>query len=196
MYDDPMLKRFLISGCMALAASISFQIQSHAQIVVNGNGEARACFQRALTDKQGRKNSIRHCETALRQENLNQKDRAATYVNQGILLMRSKAHAEALASYDKALKMKPKLVEAHINRGACLLYLGRTDEAITVLTTAIETQNDHLPDALYNRALAYERLGQSKAAYLDFKKALELRPDWGPATRALTNYTVTRRSSN
>ncbi len=191
-----MLRRFLISGCMALAASSIFQIQTHAQIVVNGNGEARACYQRALTDQAGRKNSIRHCETALRQENLNQKDRAATYVNQGILLMRSQAHTEALASYDKALKIKPKLVEAHINRGACLLFLDRTEEAITVLTMAIETQNDHLPDALYNRAIAYERMGDSKSAYLDFKRALELRPDWGPATRALTNYQVTRRSVN
>lgn len=176
--------------------SATTQMDAQAQIIVNGNGEARACYQRAMTDKEGRKTSIRHCENALRLESLNQMDSAATHVNQGILLMRSGSYGDALASYDKALDLKPKLAEAHINRGACLIFLDRTDEAITVLTKAVETNEDHKPDALYNRAIAYERMGESKSAYLDFKRALELRPDWGPAARALTNYQVTRKSSN
>ncbi len=191
-----MIRRFLLYGCIALATSMTFHIQAHGQLVVSGNGEARACYQRALSDQKGRQSSIRHCETALVQENLDQNDRAATYVNQGILLMRSEAYKDALSSYDKALKIKPQLVEAHINRGACLLLLDRTEDAIATLTVAIQTESGLLPEALYNRALAYERLGQSKSAYRDFKKALELRPDWGPATRALTNYTVIKKSTN
>lgn len=186
-----MLKLILtIAGGLTLLLSS----HGHAQIIVNGNGEARACYQRALKDDQGRKASVQRCENALTQESLNRSDRAATYVNKGILLMRGGEHAKSLASYDKALKLKPALHEAHINRGACLIFLDRTDEAITVLTRSIETSEDHLPDALYNRAIAYERMGEVKAAYLDFKRALELRPGWTPAERALTHFQVVKKS--
>ena len=191
-----MLKRIVITSGLGLLAGLSFNIEAKAQVVVIGNSDAQSCYRSALTDMDGRRNSIRHCETALNSNSLNPKDRAATYVNQGILQMRGGAYDDAMEAYDRALKIKPSLPEAHINRGACLIYLGRAEEAIPVLTSAIEADNEHKVDALYNRGIAYNRLGQVKAAYLDFKKSLELRPDWPPAIDALTRFEVVRKPSN
>jgi len=181
---------------IAAGLTLTLSVEASAQVVVMGNSEARSCYQSALTDPNGRNSSIKHCKTALSDGGLSPKDRAATYVNQGILQMRSGDFTEAMEAYDKAIKIKPSLAEAHINRGACLIYLGRAEEAIPVLTSAIEAEDDHKADALYNRAIAYDRMGEIKSAYLDFKKALELRPNWEPALDALTRFQVVSKPSN
>ena len=46
--------------------------------------------------------------------------------------------------------------------------------------------------AYFNRALAHEGLDDMKAAYLDYQKALELKPEWEPPKRELARFTVRR----
>lgn len=146
-------------------------------------------------DLEGRRSSIRKCEKALTNKFLTPSDRVASHVNMGILLMRRGDYNKSLAAYDAALGLNSDLAEIYINRGACLIFLGRTDEAIPVLTRGIELDSGgNLPDAYFNRALAYEKLGEVTQAYKDFKKAQELRPDWELPTRALEIYQVVRKS--
>ena len=185
-----MMKTKIVLGALLLCATAFVDAPVHAQLVVETHSEARACYMKAVTDLAGRGASIRTCEKSLSEENLDRKDRAATYVNKGILQMRRGDHTAALAAYDSALKLKPKLAEAHINRGACLIYLSRPEEAIDALSISIDLDSNHLPDALYNRAVAYERLGQIKPAYKDFKRAADLRPDWDAPTQALERFQV------
>jgi hypothetical protein len=47
-----------------------------------------------------------------------------------------------------------------------------------------------MPEALYNRAIAYDRLDEFSLAYKDLKEALVLRPDWDVALKAINNYEV------
>ena len=51
---------------------------------------------------------------------------------------------------------------------------------------------DEPEKAYFNRALAWEGLDDMKAAWLDYQKALEIRPDWDAPRRELTRFTVTR----
>jgi len=174
-----MRNRFLLS---ALAILI-FAPAAEAQVIVGGNSEARTCYMRAKTDQAGHYASIKTCENALTNISLNQKDLAATHVNLGILLMRRGDYEKSLRAYERAAEL--------INRGACLIFLSRPEEAVDALSESIDLGTDNLPEALYNRAIAYERLGQVKEAYFDFKKAQELRPDWELPGKALERFQVT-----
>lgn len=178
---------------MIMALSMSVPLLAEAQIIVGGNSHARDCYRGALSDEDGRRKSIKTCERALSEDHLGKIDRAATHVNLGILLMRRGDYPASLTAYDGALAINPDLAEAYINRGACLIFLSRPDDAITALTKSIELNTDHLPDALFNRAIAYERLGQTTAAYKDFRRAQDLRPDWDLPARALESYQVVTR---
>jgi len=53
-----------------------------------------------------------------------------------------------------------------------------------------------MPEALYNRAIAYNRLNNYKGAYNDLKQALVLKPEWTAALKALESYTVTKQSKS
>lgn len=191
-----MIKRLTGISGFTLVLSLAISAQAQAQVIVHGNSEARACYMAAKTDDAGRRASIKRCETALDDEFLNRKDKTATQVNMGILLMRSGGHESALAAYDRAIELQPELAEAHINRGACLIHLSRPEDAIAALSKSIDLGTKHLPDALYNRAIAYERLGDIKPAYKDFKRAADLRPEWTAPSRALERYQVVSKRAN
>lgn len=109
--------------------------------------------------------------------------------------MRGGDHAKALATYDRAINLKPKLAEAHINRGACLIFLNRPEDAIAALSQSLDLGTSHQADALFNRAIAYERLGEIKPAYRDLKRAQTLRPEWAAPTRALERYQIVSKSN-
>jgi len=185
-----MMKHLLIIAGLTFVFTLVLNAQpAYGQIVMGENSEAHACYLRAKTDDAGRKTS------ALSEKQLNKKDRAATYVNMGILQMRQTDYAGSLKSYDAAIRIKPSLAEAHINRGACLIFLGRPQDALSALTTSIDLGTDNLPEALFNRAIAYEALGEIKSAYKDLKRAQDLRQDWELPARALERFTVVSKSA-
>ena len=47
--------------------------------------------------------------------------------------------------------------------------------------------------AYYDRAIANEALGNIRDAYIDYKKAVEIRPDFALATQQLSRFKVVRR---
>jgi tetratricopeptide (TPR) repeat protein len=164
-----------------------------AQMLVLGKSQAAECYQRVLMQDQGSQTAKRVCEKALK-DDLAPKDEAATYVNLGVLQMRSGRFEESRDSYTQALKIAPKLPEAYINYGAALFYMGHYDESVDANTQAIDLDTRKMAEALYNRGLAYDALQNYKAAYLDFQKALSLKPDWELAKSALSRYDVKTRS--
>src|SRR5207302_7561136 len=62
--------------------------------------------------------------------------------NRGATLSALKRDAEALASYDQALALRPAFADALQNRGAALLYLGRHEAAIQALEQALKINPD------------------------------------------------------
>ena len=86
--------------------------------------------------------------------------------------------------------MGPDIPEVHINLSAKHIYTGDYNAALDSVNKAIDLGTDKMPEALFNRAMAYDHLKKYDLAYRDLKKALEMRPDWQPALNAIDNYEV------
>jgi len=185
-----------VSKCLlASLFSLAMASTASAQVIVQGGGAAQSCYMSTKAGNPGRLGSIKTCQTALT-EALSNKDLAATHVNLGVLLMRKGDYADAQTHYAQAIKLRPKLSEAYINHAASLIYTGQYTDALTTVDKAIDLGTDQMPEALYNRAIAYDRLKNYKNAYKDLKQALVLRPDWAPALDLLSGYQVSTRAKS
>ena len=171
---------------------MSLAMPASAQILVLGTGAAQECYQSTKFGDQGRLSTIRQCETAF-ESPLSRDDRVATHVNMGILYMRRDDNKNAQKHYKKAIDIKPSMAEIYINYGASLIHIGDYEGAVNAINKAIELKTEKMPEALYNRSIAYNRLQNYKGAYYDLKEALMLKPEWPVALKALENYTVTKR---
>jgi CHAT domain-containing protein/Tfp pilus assembly protein PilF len=82
----------------------------------------------------------------------------------------------AIASYDKAIEIKPDDNLAWYNRGIALRNLGRFEDAIASYDKAIKIKSD-FHQAWLNRGIALRNLGQFEEAIASFDKAIEIKPD-------------------
>lgn len=78
-----------------------------------------------------------------------------------------------LQDLDQAIRLSPKNVYAHFNKGNVYVLQGDYTSAISCFTTAIELKPD-LAEAYYNRGLMYLRLGNKTSGVDDLSKAGEL----------------------
>jgi tetratricopeptide (TPR) repeat protein/serine/threonine protein kinase len=80
----------------------------------------------------------------------------------------------AVAAYDKAVELDPKLLSAWHGRGIAYCdHLGKPDKAVEDFTKAIEL-NSKYTSAWHNRGIAYNKMGQYDKAVLDFSEAIAL----------------------
>jgi len=158
-----------------------------AQIIVQGGGIANECYENTKFKTASKLTSINICYKALK-EPLSKKDKAATHVNLGILLMRRGKYLKAQEQYTKAAIVQPELSEIYINLAASRIYTKNYQQAIEAATKSIKMGTEKLPEALYNRAIALDGLGLSDKALADLILALEIRPDWPPATNMISMY--------
>jgi tetratricopeptide (TPR) repeat protein len=184
-----------IRSTIALAAAAAFLAATGAQaqaVTVLGGGMAKQCSDAALSGE----SDLRFeeaCTTALAVEMLDLRDRAGTYVNRGVLKLRRKEFASAQFDFNRAVELKPDLGEAYVNRGAALVGARRYAEGLADLNKALELGVQEPEKAYYNRALAFEGLDNMKAAYFDYQKAVELKPEWNMPRQELARFTVERR---
>ena len=178
-----------LTAVATLAGSVT---ASQAAVTVIGGGMAHECSVAALDGLSALKYEA-VCTLALDSELLSLRDRAGTYVNRGVLKLRRKEFASAQFDFNRAIQAQPNLGEAYINRGAAAVGSRRFAEGLVDLNKAIELGVDEPEKAYYNRALAYEGLDNMKAAYFDYQKAIELKPEWEQPRRELTRFTVDRR---
>jgi tetratricopeptide (TPR) repeat protein len=101
---------------------------------------------------------------------------AAAASNHGVVLNELKRPAEALASLDRALILKPDFVPGHYNRGNALMALDRYAEALRSFERALALDPSHV-DAHYNRGNALRELRRHDEALAGYRKALTLAPD-------------------
>ncbi|CAM3721998.1 tetratricopeptide repeat protein [Litorimonas haliclonae] len=175
------------------ALLLSLPVAASGQVMVVGSGDAENCYKLTRDGNPGTSEAIQTCRAAL-EIGLLQKDQAATHINTGILYMRAGDYDKSRDHYETAINYAPDLPEAYINYGAGLIYMEDYRLAIDALSTAIDLGKtkplEKMPEALFNRALAYDREENYKAAYLDLRRALALRPDWPPASAAIRRYDV------
>jgi tetratricopeptide (TPR) repeat protein len=179
-------RTILLATAAALAAP-----SAQAAVTVLGNGVAHSCYQFAEyggnpTD------GINTCTFALVQTTLSVKDRAATYINCGILRARKDDAEGALADYDRGLAMDAALAEGYVDRGAVMIVLRRYDDAVAEIDKGISLGANRLQIAYYDRGIADEALGNIRAAYDDYRKAAEIQPDFGLAVAQLARFRVVR----
>lgn len=179
----------LLLGASALAP------HANAAVTVLGNGLGASCFQAAElgTDP---KSSIQTCTLAIEQEPLSLSDRAATYINRGILRSQIGDQNGALADYNQGITLDANHGEGYVDRGATYIVLQRYDDALNDLNKGI-AMGAHKPHiAYYDRAIVDEAMGNVRAAYEDYKKAVQLEPDFALASEQLTRFKVVRKESN
>jgi tetratricopeptide (TPR) repeat protein len=183
-----MFKTPLVAAAVLALAATSAQ----ASVTVIGGGMAQACSKAALGgETEAKFEAI--CTMALDSELLSLRDRAGTYVNRGVLKLRRKEFSSAQFDFNRAIETKPDLGEAYVNRGAASVGSRRFADGLTDLNKALELGVEEPEKAYYNRALAYEGLDNVKAAYLDYQKAIELKPEWEQPKKELARFTVGRR---
>ena len=78
-----------------------------------------------------------------------------------------------MADLDEVIKLSPKNVYAHFNKGNVYMLQEDFTSAISCYTTAIELMPD-LAEAYYNRGLMYLRMGNKNMGINDLSKAGEL----------------------
>ena len=110
----------------------------------------------------------------------NQTISAETYFLRGNACYELELYDLAIANYDKAIGLKPTLVDAYNNRGIVKGKLGEYFAAISDFDKAIQLKPD-LAEAYIVRGIAKAGLSQHFAAISDFDKAIQLKPDLAEA---------------
>ena len=93
---------------------------------------------------------------------------AQACIDRGLAEYEAGRHEEAIAEYDKALKINPKFAEAYYNRGLIKHELGDSKGAIADFDQAIKIDPQYV-EAYTQRGLAKDKLGDKAGAKEDYK---------------------------
>jgi tetratricopeptide (TPR) repeat protein len=181
---------FVIGAIAACAA-----MPAHAAITVLGDSLAHNCFEAAEFGGDPR-DGIATCNDALNGSAISISDRAATLINRGILKSRSDDSVGALDDYNNGLALDTSLGEGYVDRGATYIVLRRYNEALVDINKGITLGAKKPEIAYYDRAIVDEALGDIHSAYMDYKKAVEIEPDFALANEELARFKVVRKSAN
>ena len=175
----------------ALLAVVS--VPAGASVIVVGNNSARLCYESAESPVLPTAEDFRRCDMALREEALVRDDIVATYVNRGILKLRRGQIEAAIVDFDRAIEMDPNQPEAYLNKGAALIRAENPGGALPLFTASLERNTARPEIAHYGRAIANESLGNARAAYDDYRRASELRPEWDEPLVELRRFRIVER---
>lgn len=180
----------LITALAALILLFSTPIILYAQSmqVIGGEQSAANCYMAATIASQthiASRDNIEECTFALDHTSIRYRDRIATYINRGIIHVAMENYDQAVKDYDRAYRLDPDIAELHVNRGN-LYFMGQVyDQAVAEYSRAIELDLSKVYVALYNRGLAYEKMGELDKAEADYRRALEIFPQWSHAQNKL-----------
>jgi len=119
-------RALLASSAVMMALAVP---QANAAVSVLGNTVASGCYQ-AAEFGMNPKGGIETCSYAIENEALSIRDRAATYINRGILRSRASDPTGALADYNAGLALDGTLAEGYVDRGATYIVLQKYDTAL------------------------------------------------------------------
>jgi len=180
--------RYLLAALAAASA-----VPAGAGVTVIGAHSARLCFELAELRRPPAPRDIARCDAALEEGGISHRDIVATYVNRGILKLRSGRVPAAIADFDTALRLDPSQPEAYLNKGAALLRQNDMRGAVPLFAAALEHGTHRPAIAHFGRAIANETLGNVAEAYRDYRLASELDPDWAEPRDELQRFRVAPR---
>jgi tetratricopeptide (TPR) repeat protein len=185
----------LILGAAVLAGPAFAQSEAGIarpgdRAIVIGQSFAEVCYERARAGDASR-DGLDQCDYAL-QGDLLPEDRAATYVNRGIIREARGDPDAALADYADALALSPSLAEAHVNVGRIHSQRRNWSAAAAALDQAIPLIQDplQLRTLYFDRAVAHEEMGDIAQAYADYQAASAADPTWDAPKQELERFEV------
>jgi tetratricopeptide (TPR) repeat protein len=179
----------------AAAAAVLFAFSAGsagAAVQVLGTSMAASCSKAAF-DNQSHLKALDVCNRSLEEEAMNGRDRAATYVNRGIVLMRRGDYPAAMRDFENAIQLEPALGETYANRGSLHIVEGRFQQAVNDFNRALELGLAQPERTYFNRAVAREWMDDAKGAYFDYQRAAQLNPKWPEPQEQMVRFTVIRR---
>ena len=177
--------KFLVAASLA-----ALSVPAAAAVTVLGTSSARLCYE-AAEARSPAASALEWCDRALGEEANNRHDRVATYVNRGILKLRSQRIDEAIADFDSAIALDAREPEAYLNKGMAFLHdPARAEEAIALFDEALARKTRRPALAYYGRAIAHEGQGRVKQAYRDYREASRLEPKWQEPKIELARFQV------
>jgi len=135
---------------------------------------------------------VQTCNGALDRDPLSKKDRAGTYDNRGVMLDALGHTQKAADDFNMAIELDPTLGDPYVNLGAMLIKKGQHEEALVQINKGLDLGMAFPHIGYYDRAVAEQMLGRFKEAYYDYKKTLELEPNFAMASERLKDFTVIR----
>ena len=133
------------------------------------------------------------CTAALDSSLMPKEDTAKTYVNRGVVYLRRGVYDLAERDLDKAQTLVGDLPEVFINRGAVRIRQHRFEEAVSEIDKGLAMGPLEPEKGYYNRAVAKEAMDDLQGAYMDFRKAVELKPDWEEPKKQMARFVVEKR---
>ncbi len=194
--------RASVIGAVAVLGAAAFPLAAKAQaIAVFGGGEGEACWRAAMAstlihmdsaveEARWKADSISKCDDALAGGVLSRQDRTYTYVNRAVLEMSREGYKTADDNLHEALRMMPKLAEAHVDLGSTMINMQRYDEGVAETQIGIDLKSKEPERAYYNLGIAYEFLGKLQEAYDSYKIAATLQPKWQDPKDQMARFVV------
>lgn len=105
---------------------------------------------------------------------------ARILLNRGNALRNLKRPEDALAMYERALRLKPRFAEALRQRGKTLFELERLQEALASCDSALRVKPDYA-EAFYDRGNVLLYFGRLEEALASYERALQLKADYADA---------------
>jgi len=111
------------------------------------------------------------------------------YNNRGYYYLAESRYPSALADFNEAIALNPKVARVWVNKGSVFAEQNQNDSAYVCFARAIELKPDY-PEALSNRGGIRSRRGDLAGAVEDFSRAIELQPTFRDAynNRALVYF--------
>lgn len=187
-----MRRSVLLLGAALLAAAALVPKAAHAQTIVSlGKGLAHDCFMYAKAGVDPY-DGVEICNQSIDHEALTIKDRAATFDNRGVMLDLLGRSEKAADDFHHAMALDGTLGDPYVNLGSVLIKQKHYDEALESINKGIELGVSFPHIGYYDRAVAYQLMGRFKEAYYDYKKVLEIEPNFTQASERLKDFVVTR----
>ena len=164
-----------------LAAEPDMAGGAQSMTVIGGDDSAQGCYHAASIAARRDypdSNAIASCSIALEHSHLTDRDRMATFVNRGILYLAQRDLDRAAADFEAAIQLDPDSGEVFVDRGNMAFMRRSYENAISDYTRALELGLDKDHIAYFNRAMAQEHLRNFDGAKTDYKRAMELAPEW------------------
>ena len=177
---------------LPFAAATASAQDPRAVTTIGSDANIRRCSE-AVVAGDSTDRTIEECTRALNYRRIDRATQLQLLINRGVTHMRRGENEPALADFDEVIRLDRRQAEAHLNRGAVLVQMRQHGPAIAAITEALGLGVREPHKAYFNRGAAREALGDLRGAYEDYSTALEIQPDWGPASAELARFARNRR---